>query len=152
MDLAIAKEILESTQWCCKGRHGALLNIPPERAFEVSEAITYFFGGKPNKGQWWKKNADGTYSVEFNHQCKVYPPPAKPWEWCGKTILFERWQKRELAEKKLASIYHIGDTVSFTFKGIKKIGVIARKSKRASIVIPGERQTYLVPFPELELE
>ena len=86
------RQILDDeVQWCCKGRHGALLNLDPDDKDgmnEYFETLEYFFAATPDQGVWIKLNADGTISLEFIHQAKVYPPPERPEEWCGKSILF----------------------------------------------------------------
>jgi len=81
----------EEVNWCCPGRHGALLNLDPKDADgmnEYLETLEYFFAATLNQGVWRKENDDGTISLEFNHQAKVFPPPERPEEWCGKSILF----------------------------------------------------------------
>ncbi|NIQ88638.1 MAG: hypothetical protein GWN93_05985 [Deltaproteobacteria bacterium] len=59
--------------------------------------MSWYFGAYDNDGLWWRKEPDGTWSCEFTHMCKVQPAPDFPWDWCGKTILFEDWQRIEQA-------------------------------------------------------
>jgi len=78
----------EEVEWCCKGRHGALLNLNPDDLYEYLETLEYFFAATLHQGIWEKYNNDNTISLEFNHQAKIFPPPERPEEWCGKSILF----------------------------------------------------------------
>jgi hypothetical protein len=140
-------EILGRVQWCCQNRHGALNHVPASETREVGYTLTYYYGCRSNKGAWWTKNRDGTYSVEFAHQTKVYPPPNKPWRWCGKTILFEDWMVREHEEEDAANNFRVGDIVSFTHKGVPYAGTIIGGRKRATVLV-GSTKWY-VPYTDL---
>ena len=140
--------VLDRVEWCCQGQHGAIRNVEKKDEQLVAGAIQYFYG---NKGQWWKKNASKTMDVEFVPMTKVFPPPRKPWEWCGKTILFENWQKQEADNRKLASQFKIGQTVTFVVKGAVIKGIISGLNKRAKVIIPGQENWWHVPYHELKV-
>lgn len=144
----IYKPVMERAEYCsCVGRHGVIRNVEKNDEQLVSRAITYFYG---SKGQWWKKNSSKTKDVEFVSMTKVFPPPRKPWEWCGKTILFEDWQKQEADNRKLASQFKIGQTVSFLVKGKTITGIISSLNKRAKVIVPGQESWWHVPYNELK--
>jgi len=84
------REILDTEViWCCRGRHGALLDIPVKDADEYLQTLEYFYAAVLDNGVWIKHYDDrDTVDMEFTHQAKVSPPPTKPWEWCGKTLVF----------------------------------------------------------------
>ena len=135
-------------EWCCPGRHGVIRNIPESMWYEVSKMISHFMGGDHRTGQWWItdkhrvmwKFPDGREEVtklchvEFNAQTKVYPPPKKPWQWCGKTVLFEEWKQREAASASIARTLKIGQRVSFEYKGRTFEGMVANVTKRATVI------------------
>jgi hypothetical protein len=140
--------VLERVEWHCQGRHGVIRNVEKKDEQLVSRTITYFFG---NKGQWWKKNRNKTMDVEFVPMTKVFPPPRKPWEWCGKTILFEDWQKQEKENRDLSRKFKIGQSVSFTHKDKIYTGIVSGLNKRAKVVIPGEETWWNVPYTDLRV-
>lgn len=143
------KPVLERIEHCGCGKHGVIRNVTKADENLVSRAITYFYG---SKGQWWKKNASKTMDVEFVPMTKVFPPPRKPWEWCGKTILFEDWQQTEKAESDLKRNFKIGQSVWFNGKYTKFqtiTGIIAGLNKQAKVVIPGQETWWHVPYSDL---
>ena len=91
----------DRVEWCCPGRHGVLRNIPESDIGKVRHVISYRFGAYDNDGLWWTKNGDGTWSCEFVHMCKIQPAPDYPWDWCGKTHLFQGWQRDLQAVKNI---------------------------------------------------
>lgn len=138
-------------EWCEKNRHGAIYNIPKSETGAVSKAITFYFG---SKGQWWRNSPGkpGHMDVEFVHMTKVYPPPKEPWEWCGKSILFESSHKIRKIQEELASLYKVGDTVSFTYKGQRHTGIIVNKGQRATVVVPGSETKWYINYSSFEEE
>jgi len=145
----IYKPVLERAEYCsCGGRHGVIRNVEKKDEQLVSRAITYFYG---SKGQWWKKNLTKTFDVEFVPMTKVFPPPRKPWEWCGKTVLFGDWQKQEEENRRLSTQFRIGQTVSFLVKGKAITGIISSLNKRAKVIIPGQETWWNVPYSELKV-
>lgn len=140
------KPVLEKVEWCCQGRHGVIRNVEKKDEQLVSRAITYFYG---SKGQWWEKNRNKTMDVEFVPMTKVFPPPRKPWGWCGKTILFKDWQQNEKDERSLSEKFRIGQQVCFSHKGQTIIGIVASRNKRAKVIIPGQETWWNVPYREL---
>jgi len=141
------KSVLSRVKWCCEGRHGVIWNVEKKDEQLVLKAITYFFG---NKGQWWKKNGMKTYDVEFVPMTKVFPPPKRPWKWCGKTVLFQEWQQREEEDDAKANIYRkfLGKKASFAFKEETIIGTLINTGKRASLLTENGKKWY-VPYDDL---
>ncbi len=142
--------VLDRVEWCCQGRHGVIRNVEKKDEQLVSRTITYFYG---SKGQWWKKNSNKTMDVEFVPMTKVFPPPRKPWEWCGKTTLFKDWQKQEEDNLDLRKNFKIGQKVSFTgnySKGQIFTGIISGLNKRAKVIIPGQETWWYVPYKDLK--
>ena len=140
--------ILARIESCC-GKHGVIRNVEKKDEQLISRAITYFYG---SKGQWWKKNANKTMDVEFVPMTKVYPPPKRPWEWCGKTILFQDWQFEEETNKNISKRFKIGQRVSFTgkyTKGQTITGIIAGINKRAKVIVPGQEIWWYIPYTDL---
>lgn len=133
-------------EWHCQGRHGVVRDVPAEKAGEVERVIEWFLG---HGGCWWTKTVDGKRSVEFVHMTKVYPPPGKPWEWCGTTVLFGDWQTRLADTKALAAEFAPGDPVEFEFKGETKRGLVMYPNERTvSVMVEGEGR-YTVPPEQL---
>ena len=128
--------------WCCEGRHGYVMGLTTPEADEMNYTLEYYYGCKPNRGSWWQKEPDGTYNVEFCHQAKVYPPPNRPWGWCGETDLFSDWKARELQQAVTKSRFQMGDRVRFAYRGQTFEGIIAGGRKRAT-VIAGHRKFYM---------
>lgn len=142
-------KVLERVDWCCPNRHGVIRSVGREEQSLVGNAIVWFFG---SKGQWWKQSPGqpkGVLDVEFVHMCKVSPPPKRPWEWCGKTILFEGWKEMEEKERELKNRFKIGQTVSFFHKEKEITGFISAKNKRARVLIPGSETWWNVPYSML---
>jgi hypothetical protein len=140
--------ILKRVEWCCEGRHGVIRNVKRDESNLVSRAINYFFG---SKGQWWKKNESKTLDVEFVPMTKVSPPPRKPWEWCGKTVLFEDWHQKEKANLDTRENFRIGQQVCFSHKDKTIIGIISARNKRAKVIVPGSETWWNVPYSQLKL-
>lgn len=139
-------------EWHCPGRHGVFRNIPRKETNLLSGAITFFQG---RKGQWWKKSPgkSGFMDVEFVAMTKVYPPPREPWEWCGKSVLFDDMRRLDESTHRISDLFKIGQKVSFTHQGVKYTGLVCNKGKhRATILIPGRDLKWYVPFGELEME
>ncbi len=147
------KLIYDQIEWCCPGRHGVIRRITKEASSTVSKVLNYYFVGKPNKGQWWKRIPEDPtlLDVEFTHMAKVFPPPKQPWEWCGKSILFEQSHELIKIRQKMATYFKIGQWVNFSYKGVPKKGLISNKAKRATVVVPGEDLGYYIPFSDLEM-
>ena len=130
-------------EWHCPGRHGVVRNVVwAEEGESVSATLEYFFGCRGGHGLWWKKDAGGTYDGEFVHMCKVFPPPKKPWEWCGLSVLFADWQAAESAERSRLREFKIGDEVAFTHKGETLTGIVVNKKKRLTVLI-GHQKWYV---------
>ena len=92
---AISKERMDEiwnneVEWCCVNRHGVIRNVPAGKLQEYVYFASYFYGCEPDNGIWRVENLDGTCDLEFVHMCKVFPPPRKPWEWCGTSVLFRK--------------------------------------------------------------
>lgn len=127
-------------EWHCR-RHGVIRNIGRNDQNLLNEVIIYFMGPK---SAWWK---DG--NVEFSNTTKVYPPQKKPWEWCGETVLFKDWQKREEENRNAAQSFRIGDLVYFMDKGKRIDGIVANITKRVTVIIPGQEMRWYVPPTQL---
>lgn len=148
--------IWDKVEWHCPGRHGVIRNIDPKESPRVASTIMYYFGGKPDKGQWWARNPENpkNLDVEFNHQCKVFPPPEHAWNWCGEAILskFQDMKYVVETERKLKNIFKMGQAVSFVFKGQTKHGLVANKGPGRATVVVQDEGTWHVPYLELEIE
>jgi hypothetical protein len=140
--LLIDKEII---QFHCR-RHGWIGNIfnlfPKEDQNKILRAIQYHNG---NKSYWYSKEG-----VEFYDNTKVYPPGKTPWNWCGETVLFKDWQKREKRNRILANNFRLGDKVYFEHKGERIEGVVSHIGKRITVIIPNGK--WYVPADELVLD
>lgn len=104
---------LDRVEWHCEGRHGVLRNLSESEWHEAAKALWYFYLAKPNHGLWTKKIGPGRYDVEFTHQAKVFPPPTKPWEWCGKSVLFEEWHEQARAAQAARRQWQVGMRCQF---------------------------------------
>ena len=104
--------IKEHVEWCCAGRHGVVRNLQESETNEARYAISSHYGAYDGDGLWWAHNDDGTWSCEFTHMCKVSPPPTKPWEWCGKTVLFERWRSIAETARGIKMTFPVGSFVT----------------------------------------
>lgn len=125
----------------CDGRHGVVFGLAPEEIGPVAQMLVYYYGDRC----WWRKaNDEGTYDLEFVHMAKVTPPPTKPWEWCGETVLYEeeksRWDAHTRAIATARARFQPGDEVTFTDRrGNPKKGWVARvNDKTVSVTVPGE--------------
>jgi hypothetical protein len=132
-------------EWCCKGRHGAIRNVPKNRSNHIESVLIYFFGNKCSR---WKDSVGGTMSVEFVPMTKVYPPPKKPWEWCGKTLIFGDWLADEKRNAESVAKFSIGDPVYFTHNATRYEGVVANVVKRVTVIVPHHGKFY-IPGKEL---
>jgi hypothetical protein len=122
--------------WHCPGRHGVVLGVPANRAGYVQRVIEWHVGQGACK---WTKPVDGKQDVEFVHMTKVFPPPRKPWGWCGVTILFDAWKRREEAEKEAGQAFKRFDEVTFTYRGVTKTGRVIQVNRRTvSVDVEGE--------------
>lgn len=123
-------------EWCCKGRHGAIRNVYEIETHICEQFINFFFGSKSCR--WTKDSKTGLWSVEFVHMTKVYPPPNKPWGWCGKTILFKDWQAREEANHAATRNFKPGQKVWFTHKNQDLVGIVSGvNQKTISVAVEG---------------
>lgn len=127
----------DKIEWHEEGRHGVIRNIPESQAVRFKRMIEFYMGEKA--GYWVKHPYQKIYDVEFVHMTKVYPPPKRPWEWCGNSILFKDWQQREEANRYAMAAIRIGDQVSFMARGIKKEGIVTGMRKRVSVLVGHER-------------
>lgn len=126
-------------EWCCKRRHGAIRDVTEDEWNDVANFLIYFFG---SKCYHTKKHHDKKlWDVEFVHMTKVFPPPRQPWEWCGKTILFEELRKQREAAYTAAQAFAIGDKVAFDYKGYHE-GIVAGVNRRVT-VISGNQKYYI---------
>lgn len=132
--------------WHEEGRHGTIHGIKKAHLNEIHAMLVYYLGAKC---AWRKNNPDNTIDLEFCHMTKVYPPPKRPWHWCGTTILFKDWQEREETNYEILSNFHLGDDVTFTYRGVKYQGVVANLRKRATVIVKGRGKFY-VPASDLE--
>lgn len=133
-------------EWHCEGRHGVVRNIdirdPKTRT--IQDMLIYHFG---SKCFWMKKIQGSIYDLEFVHMAKVYPPPKKPWEWCGTSVLFADWQQKEQIQRNAAQQFRIGDTVSFFHKGKKLTGIVSNVNKRITVIV--DHAKWYVPATQL---
>lgn len=125
-------------EWHCPGRHGVVRNIRTGQTQEVLRILTYFFG----KRCAWKQGRD----IEFVHMTKVFPPPSKPWGWCGTSVLFADWQQEETDARNAMQAFSVGDEVEFEYKGQKHTGVVSNFGRtRLTIVEPGQQGKWHMP-------
>lgn len=126
-------------------KHGVIHNIPIAQWREVDYTLCYYWGCKPRKGSWWHKNANGTLDVEFVDMASVYPPPSKPWEWCGTSMLFERWHQQVRMQREAARRLQVGDLVKFDYKGNTYRGIVINIRTRATVLV-GHAKWYVPPL------
>jgi hypothetical protein len=143
--------------WCCPGRHCYVKDLMPNEVNEFYSAMVYVLGNKCG----WKKTHTGMVGrvpvVFTDMECvamtKVYPPPSRPWEWCGKTHIFESWRQTEANARRRAVSFNIGDQVSFVHKDARVYGVVVGKNaKSAKVYVESQRQTWTCSYPLLEKE
>jgi hypothetical protein len=131
--------------WHEEGRHGTIQGIKTKaHVNELYSMLVYFLG---QKCAWLKKNSDNTFSLEFCHMTKVFPPPKRPWQWCGTTILFKDWQVKEDTNYRILDTFNIGDQVSFGFRNQVYKGILINKRKRATVLVGGQK--FYVPALDL---
>src|SRR6266550_3491300 len=148
-EIARYKKFMDSdkVQWHEPWRHGVIRNIPRKESNRFNRMIEYYMG---SKACFWTRGArSDLMDVEFVHMAKVYPPPKKPWEWCGTSILFPDWQKDTVANQNAREKFNIGDKVRFTAKGRTIEGIVYGGRKRVAIV--AGREKWYVPPTQLEL-
>jgi hypothetical protein len=134
-------------EWHCPGRHGVVRGIPAAKAGYVNRVIEWHMGSAAAR---WTGTTNGTRDAEFVAMTKVYPPPRKPWEWCGETVLFGDWQRREQETKEAAAQFEPLETVWFHHKNQRFEGQVLRvNAKTVSVQIPGERGHWTIPPTEL---
>lgn len=120
----------------CEGRHGVVLGLTYAEMRTVTPMLVYYYG---SRCAWQKRNPAGTYDLEFVHQTKVFPPPNRPWLWCGATVLFKDWQQRDSDRSAALRKYRVGSRVCFDHQGVHKIGLVSRVNKSTvSVVVDGE--------------
>jgi hypothetical protein len=127
-------------EWCCKGRHGVVRNIPKNRGREISNFLAYFFGSGCD---YFQAAKPGYQNAEFVHMTKVYPPPRKPWAWCGKTILFSTWKSDEEKIQQMKSTFRVGERVQFLHYNKTYTGLIAGIQKRATVIVEDGGKWYI---------
>jgi len=133
-------------EWHCQGRHGVVRDVPSAKAGRVQRVIEWYMGANSCR---WTKAKNGKRSVEFVHMTKVFPPPRKPWQWCGTTVLFPDWQAQEAAERDAVETFRRGDEVFFEFRGRPKTGLVIQPNRRTvSVMVAGEGR-YTVPPTDL---
>ena len=137
-------------------RHGVIRNIPEHQYPEVVYFLSYHWLCYPKQGMWWTKQVNGLWSVEFVGQSDQVPSKSwKPWEWCGESILFEKWHKdviiaEERRRRAISALdLHVGDIVEFDYKGTVLRGVVKSVRKNASVLVG--RAQFRVPLTLLRL-
>lgn len=132
----------------CMGRHGTVPNVARADVAKVADMLVYYFGAKCE----FVKTYPGvrtTVDFEFVPMSKVFPPPNRPWEWCGKSVLFDEARlsnearRREAAQSVAA--FKVGDRVSFVSKGATVVGLVTGVNKRLSVVVEGQESKWYVP-------
>jgi hypothetical protein len=149
------KAIMDRITWCtqlyngrpaCINRHGTIYHVQPTEIRDVENTLSYYYGCRNHKGLWWRKDG-AEYAVEFATQTKVSPPPSKPWEWCGTTMIFPDWHMEVQEQATAARAVKIGDTVTFSHKGQTYQGIVAGGRTRATIIVGHSK--WHVPYTEL---
>lgn len=136
----------DKIEWHCKGRHGVIRRVPKAEAYQVRDVLEYYFGAKC--ATWRKTPGEPSYmDVEFVHMTKVSPPPKRPWQWCGETLLFKDWMDRELLRAKQMQNFQVGDEVWFTHKGVTYEGVVSGGRTRVTVIVttPKPGKWYVPP-------
>ena len=136
--------------FCACGKHHAYVrNVPMSELADFIDSAHYFWGADNKKGFWWRKGGrPGTFSAEVVDMVDVYPPPHKPWEWCGESWVFPDWQAVEQEQKAEAARFQPGDMVDFEYKGQHLRGMVTNVNKRLTIMVPGRSTRYYIP-PQL---
>jgi len=132
-------------EWHCVGRHGVIHMVTRAEEPEIVRTLIYFFG---RKCVWATKFLGGYRQLEFVHMTKVFPPPRKPWEWCGTTVAFKDWQRNTEENKDAADAYKLGDMVSFVYKRERFIGFVSGfgRTGRITVIVPGSAAgKYYIP-------
>jgi len=132
--------------WHCPGRHGVVRGVPSAEAGKVQRVIEWHLGHGACR---WTKAEGGLRDVEFVHMTKVSPPPKRPWQWCGETVLFTSWQATEMYEAMMSQQFSRSDEVWFTYKGQRRQGLVVQINRRTvSVMVAGEGR-YTVPPTDL---
>jgi len=119
----------------CINRHGVVRGVGRNDVNEIGEMLVYFFGDKC----FWTKSMSGLTDFEFVHQTKVYPPPRKPWLWCGVSVLFAEYQEQESRNRAASLAFKPGQMVEFTARGTVKRGLVASiNAKSISVTVIDE--------------
>jgi hypothetical protein len=144
---ALQAEFKTKIHWVDPWRHGIIAGIPRDQVELVERYLGHFLACTRGKGIWWVAQGKGMYGAEFVTMSKVSPPPQRPWEWDGTTLLFESWQEQEAAQRAAARQFRMGDQVQFTHKGTTYQGVICGGRKKASVLVGHGK--WGVPYSEL---
>jgi len=141
------RPIYEQITWHtgCEGRHGTIeFDTNGYSRQDVYDMLDFYFAAHHGKGAWSYGNI-----VEFTHMAKTFPVPTKPWGWCGSTVLFEDWRKREIGQVISRSEFSVGDFVEFTASKTKQTvrGFVFKTSnaRRINVLVPGSDRYWLVP-------
>jgi hypothetical protein len=119
----------------CAGRHGVVRGVGRNDVQEIAEMLVFYFGDRC----YWTKSMSGLTDFEFVHQAKVYPPPRKPWGWCGVSVLFAQNQEWEARERTASLAFKPGQMVEFTAKGVVKRGLVSSiNAKSISVTVIDE--------------
>lgn len=121
----------------CRGRHGVIRGVADRAALmRVGRMLTYYFGEKC----WWQSpRPDGKFNVEFVPMTKVFPPPTRPWEWCGTTVFFGDWHRRETVQRATLLQFRPGNRVAFEARGKTHVGIVANVNRKTvSVAVAGE--------------
>lgn len=130
-------------EWHCEGRHGVIRNVPSAKAGRVQRVLEWHYGGNCAR---WTSPVKGKRSVEFVHMTKVYPPPRKPWEWCGTTVLFEDWQQREDKAAERRASFRVSQPVWFEHKGVRYDGFVTKINRKTiGVMIPNQGEWRIGP-------
>ena len=132
----------------CRVNHGAIIDIAHSDTNDVVRYLRHFYGCEPKKGEWWTKQPDGNWSVEFSDSIHGYY--SKPWDFCGASILFEDWQERDKEYNATKVQFRVGDHVRFEHKGWEYHGVITGGRTRATVLV--DHSKWNVPYTMLTKE
>ncbi len=136
---------LEVHEGCRK--HGVVRSVPADEVNAVVRALDYVYGYKSTWAISRTVYGKKVYDLEYVYQwCGPATRRPKPWQWCGTSILFEDWHRREKAAAEAASRFWIGQRVSFEWKGRTLVGLVKSVNpKTVSIVVHGERGWFRMP-------
>jgi hypothetical protein len=121
----------------CVKKHGVIRGIVGTlNQINIRDIIEYKMGKNSN---WW--NGD---DVEFTYSTGK-KRGARPWDWCGESMLYPNLQRRENENRNLLDSFSIGDQVGFTYDGEYFEGIIINKRKRATIYVKAQDARYYIP-------